>query len=670
MPREMDPGGANSLTNGQVVFERYRLKSLLGKGATGVVWRAHDQQLEIDIALKFLGPEFLFDESALADLKQETRSGMALAHPHILRIYGFFQDAEHAAIAMEFVEGNTLAALLAARRPRCFEPDEIAAWTRQLCNALLYAHTDAHLVHRDLKPANLMIDDRGRLKIADFGIAASVANAKTRLGTNTSGTPGYMSPQQLLGQSPDVSHDIYSLGATLYELLSGRPPFHSGDVSLQVRTVVPAPIEERRAINGFSGRTIPTEWEETIAACLAKDASLRPPNAGVVAERLGVGSAGADTLHGIGAGLSTGGASPVAPTIVDRQSASERQRRLTRRYAAFGALAILAIGGLVALSLGFGRQQGTSEENAADTTASVQQGQRGRGGFGPPPGARGAGRGGLPPRGGGFGGRGAHRWDLPFPALEVLDHPEPEHPFIIPELGIELGWIPTGENGIGAPIMALDDVRPNEQPNTRYLVNEGFWLGRYEVSGNEYTSVTAKPDPSVPKIDGNFPVNNVSWFEAMEFCRLLTQRERDAGRIPEGWEYSLPDEFQWEYAAKSSGGGPRGEFQDLTAAAWGAWTNVDSPQERGQLAATTAGIQDIFGNVAEWCYDWYEEHHPGGDVTRYWGPETGTERVVKNGSFANTVREMNSESRRGLDPAERDPHVGFRLALVRTRTGE
>src|SRR5258707_13778889 len=99
----MDSGGAPFLTNGQLVFDRYRLNALVGRGAMGVVWRAFDQELETDIALKFLGEEFLFDPAALADLKRETRRGMALAHPHILRIYGFFHGGGHAAIAMELV---------------------------------------------------------------------------------------------------------------------------------------------------------------------------------------------------------------------------------------------------------------------------------------------------------------------------------------------------------------------------------------------------------------------------------------------------------------------------------------------------------------------------------------------------------------------------------------
>jgi serine/threonine protein kinase/TolB-like protein len=318
----MDSGGTPRLTNGRVVFDRYRLKALVGRGAMGVVWRAFDEELEIDIALKLLGEEFLFDPAALADLKRETRRGMALAHPHIVRIYGFFQGGGHAAIAMELVEGNTLAALQAARRPRCFEVDEITDWTRQLCSALHYAHTEAQVVHRDLKPGNLMVDDRGRLKVADFGIAAGLsAQSRLNQAEDTRGTPSYMSPQQLLGQNPCVEHDIYSLGATLYDLLTGRPPFHSGDISLQIRTVPPPAIAARRAENGFAGAPVPPEWEQTIAACLAKDASLRPVGAAQVAERLGLGAVGITGTAGGTRSPLSGSAAPLpssgsAPTVL------------------------------------------------------------------------------------------------------------------------------------------------------------------------------------------------------------------------------------------------------------------------------------------------------------------------------------------------------------------
>jgi eukaryotic-like serine/threonine-protein kinase len=124
---------------------------------------------------------------------------------------------------------------------------------RQLCEALDYAHREAKIVHRDLKPANLMLDGQGDLKVADFGIAASVSDTVSRASVqaSSSGTPVYMSPQQMMGEDPAVSDDIYAVGATLYELLTGKPPFHSGNIVVQVQSKVAAPVNERRAALGI-----------------------------------------------------------------------------------------------------------------------------------------------------------------------------------------------------------------------------------------------------------------------------------------------------------------------------------------------------------------------------------------------------------------------------------
>ena len=281
---------------GQKVFNRYTLKKILGRGGMGVVWLARDEELEREVALKFLPEVVAMDREAVRDLKRETRRSLDLTHPHIVRIYDFIQDVRTAAISMEYVAGETLAARKLDHPAGHFEPPELARWVRQLCEALAYAHTKGEVVHRDLKPANLMIDARGDLKIADFGIAASVSDSVSRVSAQaggSSGTPLYMSPQQMLGEKPCVADDIYSLGATLYELLTGKPPFYSGNVLLQVQSKRPPPIAERRQELAIAGEPVPREWEATIAACLSKEAKNRPASTEEVAERLGLAASAA-----------------------------------------------------------------------------------------------------------------------------------------------------------------------------------------------------------------------------------------------------------------------------------------------------------------------------------------------------------------------------------------
>lgn len=276
---------------GQKVFDRYTLRSVLGRGGMGVVWLAIDERLEREVALKFLPELVVRDKLAVADLKRETNRCLALTHPHIVRVHDFVEDPARgiAAISMEFIDGDNLSNLRAGREHPRFEVEELRPWVRQLCDALTYAHEKARVVHRDLKPANLMLTKGGELKIADFGIARSLVDSASRVSAQpsaTSGTLAYMSPQQALGRAATVADDVYALGATLYDLLSGRPPFFSGNVYEQVKEVVPPSIAERCEELGASAPAIPANWEQTIAACLAKDPAARPQSIAEVWARL------------------------------------------------------------------------------------------------------------------------------------------------------------------------------------------------------------------------------------------------------------------------------------------------------------------------------------------------------------------------------------------------
>ena len=275
---------------GQRVFSRYVLESLAGRGGMGVVWKARDERLDRMVALKLLPEAVAGDAEAVKDLLRETKRCLDLTHPHIVRVHDLVQDGPLAAISMEFVDGESLAKRKAGAPGSSLTLEELRPLVGQLCAALDYAHHVARVVHRDLKPANLLLTKDGQLKVTDFGIARSLSDTHTRLTGrvgNTSGTLLYMSPQQLLGADPAASDDIYALGVTLYELLTGKPPFHTGDVASQIREIAPKPLNERLAALGRT--SVPAEWEETILACLAKEPENRPQSASEVAERLGLG---------------------------------------------------------------------------------------------------------------------------------------------------------------------------------------------------------------------------------------------------------------------------------------------------------------------------------------------------------------------------------------------
>ena len=274
---------------GQGIFRRYTLQKIIGRGGMGVVWLAHDEELDRRVALKVLPETLVHDSASLDSLRRETKVGLDLAHPNIVRIYDFHNDAFAAAISMEYVDGGNLSDLRIKREHQVLSVADLSKWINPLLDALEYAHIRPRIVHRDLKPRNLMLNTRGELKIADFGISRSISDSMTLLTGNldSSGSPPYISPQQWDGQRATPLDDIYSLGATLYELLTSKPPLLGVVDWQQVHHKVAPPMWQRRIDLGIKAPdTIPPEWEETIAACLAKKPKDRPQTVGELKARL------------------------------------------------------------------------------------------------------------------------------------------------------------------------------------------------------------------------------------------------------------------------------------------------------------------------------------------------------------------------------------------------
>jgi serine/threonine protein kinase len=279
-------------SGGQKVFNRYTLIKTLGRGGMGVVWLARDEELERNVALKFLPELIVHDRAVLGDMKRETRRSLDLTHKNIVRIYDFVHSDQSGCISMEYIDGDTLSNLRADKPHKVFEPHELAEWTSQLCDALDYAHNHARIIHRDLKPANLMVNQRGDLKISDFGISRSLSDSVSMLTMEQgrSGTLVFMSPQQLDGERGTPLDDIYSFGATMYELITSKPPFSSGNIDRQIREKIPPTMAARRKDLEVEGEIIDDVWEKTIAACLAKNPDRRPQSFVEIAQQLGIDS--------------------------------------------------------------------------------------------------------------------------------------------------------------------------------------------------------------------------------------------------------------------------------------------------------------------------------------------------------------------------------------------
>jgi serine/threonine protein kinase len=205
----------------------YEIVSFLAAGGMGEVYRARDTRLKRDVALKILPESVAADRERIARFEREAELLASLNHPHIANIYGLEEDHGTRAIVMELVDGETLAARIAAH-PSGLPVVEALSIARQITEALQAAH-EKGIVHRDLKPANVKITVGGTVKVLDFGLATAAGDSATRenltQGGTWLGTPRYMAPEQLAGDATDARTDIYAAGLVLFEMLTGRPPF-------------------------------------------------------------------------------------------------------------------------------------------------------------------------------------------------------------------------------------------------------------------------------------------------------------------------------------------------------------------------------------------------------------------------------------------------------------
>ncbi len=332
---------------------RFVLNKPLGRGGMGEVWLAQDNRLNEPVALKFLPPEVRADPAAIDDLRRETARSHRLAHPNIVRIYDLHEhEGEPAFISMEYVEGPTLTAWRVQQDKRLLPWEQLQPLVKHLCEALDYAHGEK-VIHRDLKPSNLMLDSKGRLKLADFGIAAVVCDSVSRVSAQrTSGTLAYMSPQQLEGRRAQATDDIYALGATLYELLTSKPPFYTGDIGHQVLQVAPVSLEERLADLELTN-DIPPDVAALVMACLGKDAAQRPQSARAVAEWIGLKVESEPRGESLASELASGPAEVDAVAVEPRHELIEA--RLSQRWRywewAVGVMLVLLVGSLAAWKL-------------------------------------------------------------------------------------------------------------------------------------------------------------------------------------------------------------------------------------------------------------------------------------------------------------------------------
>src|SRR5271154_5237929 len=264
-------------------ISHYRILEKLGAGGMGVVYKAQDTRLDRAVALKFLPDNLVHDALALQRFRREVHAASALNHAGICTIYEADEENGRPFIVMEFIDGETLGAFIHGKP---LGVEQILTLGIQIADALSVAHAEG-IIHRDIKPANIYVTKRGQAKVLDFGLAklalksgvvgeeydssSSSAQEATSIVGVISGTPSYMSPEQIRGDDLDARTDVFSLGLLLYEMATGKQAFSGNTGGVVIEAILTRPPVGVRTLNP----EIPVELEAVIAKATAKDATQR-----------------------------------------------------------------------------------------------------------------------------------------------------------------------------------------------------------------------------------------------------------------------------------------------------------------------------------------------------------------------------------------------------------
>jgi serine/threonine-protein kinase len=272
---------ASELEPDTVLADRYRVIRRVGKGGFGIVLLVEDMVVHEEIILKFLNPLLAANDNIIKRFIRELRYARKITHENVIRIYDFITLGRSFAISMEYFPSHALAAIIKPKAP--LDQRRGLKIIRDVCCGVSVAH-HANIVHRDLKPQNILINDDGLVKIVDFGLAAAVSHADSRLtGSGVlMGTPTYMAPEQVRGGTIDLRTDIYSLGVIMYELFTSRPPYLGEDPLSILYQHVEGKAVPPRTLNEH----IPPALEEIILKAMAVDPDHRYQSVDALRESL------------------------------------------------------------------------------------------------------------------------------------------------------------------------------------------------------------------------------------------------------------------------------------------------------------------------------------------------------------------------------------------------
>jgi formylglycine-generating enzyme required for sulfatase activity len=609
------------------------------------VWRARDTELDRIVAIKIPDLSRLTSADQRARFQREARASARLSHPNVVQLFDVDRVEDTPLLVMEYVEGTDLGRLVAQAGP--LPVRQACEYVRQAALGLQHAH-ERGLVHRDVKPSNLMLarsasggEESWVVKVLDLGLARwrrpEDAEASLTEHGCMMGTADFMAPEQARNASQvDARADIYGLGSSLYYLLTGRVPFPGGTALGKIARRVsdePPPVEQ-----------LQPAVSATLAAVVRKMMARRLEDryqtaaAVVVALSTVLGSAEVPASPPTPAGLQE--PSDGAVTVL-KPPPRRRPRRWRMAFLVLvGLVALVGLAGFAALALLLLSAHG-GNSNRGDSKKT------------PPPQAV-----------------------APFDAVQAKAHQEAwaTHLGVDVEMtnsiGMKLRLIPPGQFLMGTPPeLLIRDV--NEWPHD-VTITQPFYIGRCEVTQGEFFKVMGYNPSHFTRDQGGgdtHPVERVSYLKVVEFCQRLSDlaAEKEAGRA-----YGPPTEAQWEYACRA---GTQTTYffgetsAQLTDYAWFQDNASGTTHPVGQKTPNAWGLCDTYGNVAEWCKDWYDPNYYRSDAA---GTDpccddpTTKRRVLRGGAWGETgnARRCRSAVRLRHEPDTVVDYQGLRVVCT------
>ena len=636
----------------RIIIGRYELRELLGRGGMGEVYRAFDQRLEREVAIKSILKRHEGSSRAIERFVSEARTVAKIVHPNIVALYDIHDHEGSHYIAMEYIDGESLSKRIKGAGK--LGVDEALQIAMQMCAGLKAAHGRG-IVHRDIKPENILITKDGAAKIVDFGIARMQEMPTGTIEGVFIGTPGYASPEQRKGL-PDIDArtDIYALGATIYQMLTGSDPsvINMEKVPDEMRRIVLKATEEERE-NRYPDISDVVDELEKLADMGKNQKIYRDLLEGVLADGL-IDASEREYLKVKSKEL---GISVKLAEILEEEVKSEVEKRGTRVQAEEVSPDIVrcpkcnrqnkkekkfcvGCGQSLSLSCPACRKEiSIADQFCEHCGGNVQR-------------------------------------EL-LAKKEAEKEAEEER-----KKQREMVRIPAGSFEMGSPEDESGRDR-DEGPVHRVTISKDFYMSVKQVTQAQWREVMGENPCKFSDCGDDCPVENVSWFEAVRFCNKLSELEglSPAYRISGEsvmWDkdtdgYRLPTEAEWEYACRA---GTTTRFytgnsnSDLDVAGWYRPNSGSEkypvrkgsqPHPVGKKVPNAWGLHDMHGNVQEWCWDYSYGEYSSVSVTDPTGPPQGSSRVRRGGSYNEAAKYCRSASRGGNDPGDRYAFIGLRL---------